>query len=125
MPTIIFGAEAGFFSEKILPLLKPDGFVALIFPGWKAPMPSPTPPELLLSWTEEDLTTFQPIQWWKKLFEQEKHTRLLSITELSCADDAWADWLATNNPYAIGDRPSMENGAGKYMNFIFLKACHE
>ncbi|WP_417176091.1 SAM-dependent methyltransferase [Anaerotignum sp.] len=72
-----FGAEAGFFSEKILPLLKPDGFAALIFPGWKAPLPTPVPQELLLSWTEEDLTTFQPIQWWKKLFEQEEHTRLL------------------------------------------------
>ena len=58
-----FGAEAGFFSEKILPLLKPDGFAALIFPGWKAPLPTPTPSELFLSWTEEDLTSFQPIQW--------------------------------------------------------------
>lgn len=120
-----FGAEAGFFSEKILPLLKPDGFAALIFPGWKAPLPTPVPQELLLSWTEEDLTTFQPIQWWKKLFEQEEYTRLLSIAELSCVDEAWADWLATDNPYAIGDRPSMEHGAGKYMNFIFLTACHK
>ena len=33
-------------------------------------------------------------------------------------DEVWADWLKQENPYAIGDRKSMEAGAGKYLNFI-------
>lgn len=35
-------------------------------------------------------------------------------------DECWNDWLACDNEYAIGDRPSMNAGAGKYMNFIAI-----
>lgn len=35
-------------------------------------------------------------------------------------DEVWADWLAQNNEYAVGDRRSMEAGAGKYLNFIAI-----
>lgn len=34
-----FGTEAGFFSEKILPLLKPDGFAALFSLAGRLPCP--------------------------------------------------------------------------------------
>ena len=34
------------------------------------------------------------------------------------AEKRWADWLACDNSYAVGDRRAMEAGAGKYMNFI-------
>ncbi len=32
----------------------------------------------------------------------------------------WNDWLASDNPYAVGDRKTMEAGGGKYMNFIAI-----
>lgn len=35
-------------------------------------------------------------------------------------EESWADWLACDNPYAVGDRRAMGEGAGKYMNFIFV-----
>ena len=38
--------------------------------------------------------------------------------EIQTNEEAWADWLACGNPYAGGDRVSMEAGAGKYLNFI-------
>ena len=33
-------------------------------------------------------------------------------------EEVWQDWLEQDNPYAVGDRKSMEAGAGKYLNFI-------
>ncbi len=35
-------------------------------------------------------------------------------------EEAWNDWLATDNEYAKGDRKTMEAGGGKYMNFIAI-----
>ncbi len=33
-------------------------------------------------------------------------------------EEVWNDWLACENEYAVGDRRSMDAGAGKYLNFI-------
>ena len=29
---------------------------------------------------------------------------------MACYEQAWAEWLACDNPYAIGDRAAMEAG---------------
>lgn len=64
------------------------------------------------------METIHSIEWWKALLEKSKLTQIVSITEMNCCDDSWNDWLATDNPYAISDRPSMEAGAWKFMNMI-------
>ena len=33
-------------------------------------------------------------------------------------DEVWQDWLRQENPYAVGDRKTMNAGGGKYLNFI-------
>ena len=33
-------------------------------------------------------------------------------------DEAWNDWLKQENEYAVGDRKSMDNGAGEHLCFI-------
>ena len=35
-------------------------------------------------------------------------------------EEVWDDWLKQDNEYAIGDRKSMNAGAGKYLNFISI-----
>ena len=35
-------------------------------------------------------------------------------------EEVWADWLAQDNEYTIGDRKAMEAGGGKYFNFISI-----
>ena len=42
----------------------------------------------------------------------------LKSQKYEAPDEVWADWLRQENEYAIGDRRSMEAGAGKYLNFI-------
>ncbi len=117
-----FGMNETFMDEKLAPLIKPDGIIALAFPGFKKDIHANLPPEFLLSWTAEDLNTFHSCEWWHNLFSKSKKIRLESVGELSCHDECWADWLATDNPYAVRDRPSMEAGAGKYMNLISVLA---
>ena len=44
--------------------------------------------------------------------------RVVEVCEMESNDEVWADWLRQENEYAVGDRKSMEAGAGKYLNFI-------
>lgn len=45
---------------------------------------------------------------------------VLAVQEMERNEAVWADWLAQENEYAVGDRKSMEAGGGKYLNFIAI-----
>lgn len=45
---------------------------------------------------------------------------VLAVQEMERNEEVWADWLAQENEYAVGDRKSMEAGGGKYLNFIAI-----
>ena len=77
------------------------------------------PPELLLSWTPEQLDYIHDIDYWRALVSKSS-AQLVDIREMRSNDEVWADWLAQDNDYARGDRRSMEAGAGKYLNFISI-----
>lgn len=49
-----------------------------------------------------------------------KGADVISIMEMESNEEVWADWLAQDNEYAVGDRKSMEAGGGKYLNFIAI-----
>ena len=49
-----------------------------------------------------------------------KGADVISIMEMESNEEVWADWLAQDNEYAVGDRNSMEAGGGKYLNFIAI-----
>lgn len=120
-----FGMNETFMDEKLAPLIKPDGIIALAFPGFKKDIHGCLPPEFLLSWTAEDLETFHSCEWWSNLFLKSKKISLVNVGELSCHDESWADWLATDNPYAVKDKPAMAAGAGTYMNLISVLATRK
>jgi cyclopropane fatty-acyl-phospholipid synthase-like methyltransferase len=120
-----FGMNDTFMDEKLAPLIKTDGIIALAFPGFKKDINDCLPAEFLLSWTAEDLKTFHSCEWWSNLFSKSKKIHLQSVGELSCHDECWADWLATDNPYAVRDRPAMAAGAGNYMNLISVLATRK
>jgi hypothetical protein len=44
----------------------------------------------------------------------------LDIQEMACFDDAWSDWLSTDNKYAVEDREMIETDNGRYMNLISI-----
>ena len=113
-----FGRDAGFLDSKLLPFLKPHGRVLLAISGLTHDCHDNIPPELLVSWTPEQLDYMHDMTWWRAIFEQSRGARIADMWEMETNEEAWADWLACDNPYAVGDRASIEAGAGKYLNFI-------
>ena len=39
---------------------------------------------------------------------------------MNCFDEAWQDWLSTENEYALGDKSMIEADNGKYMNLVSI-----
>ena len=74
------------------------------------------PDEMKPFWPPEALELWHSIPWWKEKLEKELDG--LRMWEMSCFDQAWADWLATDNPYAVEDRAMIRTDNGRFMNLI-------
>lgn len=113
-----FGRDPLYLDEKLLPFVKPGGYLYFVIPGMKKDLHEDLPPELLLSWTPEQLDYMHDLCYWRDLLSQTQGAELLEIKETEGNEELWQDWLAQENEYAINDRKSMEAGAGKYLNFM-------
>ena len=78
------------------------------------------PPELLLSWTPEQLDYLHGAAYWRELVNCCRGAEVLEVSEMESNEEVWADWLKQDNEYAVGDRRAMEAGGGRYLNFIKL-----
>ena len=74
------------------------------------------PADMFPFWDAEALPMWQTIAWWRPKFSP--FLADFCIKELACFDEAWQDWLSSDNPYAVGDRPMMQADNGRYMNLI-------
>lgn len=115
-----FGRDESFLGEKLLPFVKSGGYIYIAIPGMKKDCHDDLPPELLLSWTPEQLDYMHDVKYWTNMVSKCVGAEALSIKEMESNDEIWADWLEQDNDYAIGDRKSMEAGGGKYLNFISI-----
>ncbi|MDY3846650.1 MAG: hypothetical protein SOZ62_07125 [Eubacteriales bacterium] len=113
-----FGRDEKYLDDKLLPFIKKGGYVYIAIPGMKKDCHDNLPPELLLSWTPEQLSYMRDIKYWTDTVTKCHGAELISIDEMESNEEIWADWLKQENEYAIGDRKSMEAGGGKYLNFI-------
>lgn len=113
-----FGRDPKYLDEKLLPFVKSGGYIYLAIPGMKTDCHDDLPPELLLSWTPEQLDYLHDVPYWETIVSQSRKAKLLEIREMESNEEVWADWLKQENEYAVGDRKSMEAGGGKYLNFI-------
>ncbi len=113
-----FGRSERYLDAKLLPCVKPGGLLYFSFPGMKRDLHHHLPPELLLSWTPEQLDYLHDLEFWEKIFVHSNGAELLSLHEMETNEEAWRDWLACNNEYALNDRKSIHAGGGKYLNFI-------
>ena len=115
-----FGRDPDYLDEKLLPFVKPGAMIYIAIPGMKQDCHSALPPELLLSWTPDQLDYIHDIAYWTKIMESANGAEILSIKEMESNEEVWADWLRQENEYAIGDRKAIEAGGGKYLNFISI-----
>ena len=113
-----FGRDPAFLDEKLLPFVKAGGYVYIAIPGMKKDCHDNLPPELLLSWTPEDLSTMHDAAYWRSIVSKSRDCEVLEVSEMVSNEEVWADWLRQENPYAVGDRKSMNAGAGRYLNFV-------
>ena len=113
-----FGRNPAFLDEKLLPFVKAGGYVYIAIPGMKRDCHDHLPPELLLSWTPEDLETMHDAAYWRSIVSRSRDCEVLEVSEMVSNEEVWADWLRQANPYAVGDRKSLNAGAGKYLNFV-------
>jgi cyclopropane fatty-acyl-phospholipid synthase-like methyltransferase len=117
-----FGRDEGFLDEKMAPLLKKGGKLAIAVPGLVKDIHDDIPPEMLLSWDAEDIETLHSPDWWRALLSKSEQMDLQAVGELECYRDSWNDWLQCDNEYAVCDRKAMECGADKYMDLVFMIA---
>ena len=113
-----FGRDPEYLDDKLLPFVKKGGYIYIAIPGMKNDCHDNLPPELLLSWTPEQLAYMRDVKYWTNTAAQAKDAQIVSISEMASNDEVWADWLKQDNEYAVGDRKAMEAGGGKYLNFI-------
>ena len=113
-----FGRDESYLDGKLLPFLRSGGYIYIAIPGMKKDCHDNLPPELLLSWTPEQMDYMHDINYWLKTVSACRGAEVLEVSEMESNEEVWADWLKQDNEYAIGDRKSMEAGAGKYLNFI-------
>ena len=115
-----FGRDPSYLDEKLLPFVKSGGYLYIAVPGMKKDLHDALPPELLLSWTPEQLDYLHDVDYWREILGQCRGAEVLSLKEMESNEEVWADWLKQENEYALGDRKAMEAGGGKYLNFIAL-----
>lgn len=115
-----FGRDERYLDEKLLPFLKHGGYVYIAIPGMKKDCHDRLPEELLLSWTPEQLEYMHDAAYWQDMVSRSKDAEVISVREMESNEEVWADWLAQDNEYAVGDRKAMEAGGGKYLNFLAI-----
>lgn len=113
-----FGRDPHYLDDKLLPFVKNGGYIYIAIPGMKKDCHNHLPPELLLSWTPEQMEYMHDVDYWQGIVGQCKGAEVISVREMESNEEVWADWLKQENEYAVGDRKSMEAGGGKYLNFI-------
>lgn len=113
-----FGRDKNYLDEKLLPFVKDGGLIYIAVPGMKKDLHDHLPPELLLSWTPEQLDYIHDIGYWKDILSACRGVDTVEISEMESNEEVWRDWLAQENEYAVGDRKTMEAGGGRFLNFI-------
>lgn len=113
-----FGRDKSFLDNKISPFIKKGGKIYLAITAMEKEFNGNYPECLLLSWTKEQLEYIKDLEYWKDVLSSSKDFELLECKKMETDDEAWNDWLKEENEYAIGDRKSMESGAGDYLCFI-------
>jgi cyclopropane fatty-acyl-phospholipid synthase-like methyltransferase len=116
---LYFGQEDGYMDKYLAPLVKPGGQIALAIPGVKTDLDG-VPADIAEFVSAEDFGTFKSTAWWKRHLETSERFKLDRVWEFEGFDEAWSDWLACDNPYAVRDRDMIRADAGRYMNLICI-----
>lgn len=116
-----FGRDPRYLGEHLLPLVKRGGELLLAIPGMVHDCHDDLPACLLASWTPEQLDYMYDMAWWRANISQTDGVEILDMREMACTREAWFDWVACDNEYALGDRAAVKAGALDYLNTIAVR----
>lgn len=112
-----FAGSKGYFQEKILPYMKDGGVVLIGVPGLKDEYTG-CAEELLSDWLGDEACMFKSPKLWKELIGGSDRIESVKTWEMDCFDKAWNDWLASDNKFALGDKPHFEATIKPYTCFV-------
>lgn len=108
-----FAGKEGYFREKILPFLKPGGVALIGVPGIREEYDTRRE-ELLSPWLGEEAYMFRSVRQWRELLDMPG----AEVFSMNCFEEAWKDWLETDNEFARGDASFWERIIRPYTNFV-------
>jgi len=72
-----FGRDPGFLDRKLLPFVKRGGYIYIAIPGMNRDCHDNLPPELLLSWTLEQMDYMHDVSYWRNMVSKSHVLRSL------------------------------------------------
>lgn len=113
-----YGRDPRYLEERLLPYVRCGGSLHLAIPGMVRDCHDHLPECLLASWSPEQLDFMHDMSWWHAMILQTPGVLVEDMHLMKCTEEAWADWIACENPYAQGDRAAVESGALEYLATI-------
>ena len=112
--------------QNFISYVKKGGYIAVAFPGLKYDFDGNIPPEMQPFFGVRDVARYiRGIDWWKELWSKTEGIEIITISEQTCHDIAWKEYLASRNPNIEEEKwdlDMMEAEGGKYFNTIQLIA---
>ncbi len=115
-----FGRDKRYLGAKLLPFVKPGGYIYIVVPGMKQDMHDRLPEPLLASWTPEQLDYIHDAAYWKDILGETPGAERVDIRQMQGNEELWADWIICDNDYAKNDRAAIQAGACELLNFIAI-----
>lgn len=112
-----FGGKEGFFTEKILPIMKPGGIALMGIPGMKTRYDGQSE-ALLTDWLGEEAYMFQSADYWKRIIGEHNEVKEVRTWEMTSFEQPWQEWFATKHEYALGDLKVYESLIKPYTCFV-------
>lgn len=112
-----FAGKEGFFNQKILPFVKPNGIVLIAIPGIKAEYEGQQD-NLLGEWLGDEAHMLHSCNWWKNIIGESYDIESLKIWEMENFSLAWNSWLSVDNEFAVGDKSKFDSIISKYTCFV-------
>lgn len=112
-----FGIKAGFFAQKILPLIQPGGTVLIAVPGRREAL-GEHGDELLAPWLGDEACMFRSAEEWRHIIGSDPAIAEIRTWELPLFDLPWQEWFDTQHKYALGDKQFYETIIRPYTTFV-------
>lgn len=117
-----FGCDPAYFTRKLLPLVKPGGWILITVPGLHEEYGANVPAEML-EWAGDEHVLFHSCEWWRDTIGADPAITSAEFLKLD-DQEAWLDWFESGHEYALNDKRFFDKGVDRHMCFVMM-AIHK